>query len=128
MLLRARLHAYVALVFLACVVTAVIVVVMLPRERVTRANYDKIRTGMSEADLLRLLGPPDFEKQVFQNTLAFGPVHVRSMEEDRGIYRQWVSPKAAILVIVDDAGTVVHRNFIERGLWSTVWSWVTEYF
>jgi hypothetical protein len=40
---RTPLHAYVALVLLACLLIAGIVILLLPRERVTRANFEKIQ-------------------------------------------------------------------------------------
>ena len=55
-LFRTRLHAYLALVFLACLLTAGSVVLMLPRGRLTRANFEKIQVGMSLEDVERLFG------------------------------------------------------------------------
>ena len=113
-LFRTRLHAYVALVLLACVVTAVIVVLLLPGERVTEANYEKIKLGMSQAEVQRLLGPPD--------------------HEDRGdsIYQQWHSPELTIILISDGAGGVRARwsgkGKRTASVFEMLWYWMMRQF
>ena len=44
---RTRLHAHIALVLLVCLVIAGVVILLLPRERVTRANFEKIEVTHS---------------------------------------------------------------------------------
>jgi hypothetical protein len=70
-LFRTRLHALFSLVLLACGVTAVFVILVLPRERVTRANFEKIQVGMSLDEVERLLGPPYSELITVRATNEF---------------------------------------------------------
>jgi hypothetical protein len=122
-LFRTRLHVYISLVFLACVVTAVIVILMLPRERVTRANYDKIEIGMSVADVESLLGPPDFRwigPILSKYTVEYPPGH------------GWSSPEVTILVMPDANGRIVYRRCADgqprasafEMVWAEIHSWI----
>jgi hypothetical protein len=116
-LFRTRLHAYVSLVVLACVLIAGIVVLLLPRERVTRANFEKIEIGMSLADVERLLGPPSGRQPMlgmFQDG-RFVWDGLDGAEELRrkgyGDYDMlgWASPGIEIVVFFDIHGIVVDR-------------------
>jgi hypothetical protein len=121
-LLPTRLHAYVALVLLACLLIAGIVILLLPRERVTRANFEKILIGMSQADVHRLLGPPDFqavELGIFRgpdyelNSL-FGPDKLRRMGYREYTRLYWRSQQIGINVILDNDGIVVFRYSLDE--------------
>jgi hypothetical protein len=115
-LFRTRLHA-VSLVFLACLLVGGIVILLLPRERVTRANFEKIEIGMSLADVERLLGPPSGRKPMlgmFQDG-RFVWDGLDGAEELRrkgyGDYDMlgWASPGIEIVVFFDTHGIVVDR-------------------
>jgi hypothetical protein len=128
-LFRTRLHAYAALVFLGCLVIVGVVILVLPRKGVTRANFEKIEIGMSVADVQRLLGRrPDFETRTVQGDV-FWP-HVKEGDRDC-IFQRWSSPEATIIVVVDATGRVVYRfafsdsSLVAKGnFWEAVWSWI----
>ena len=125
---RTRLHAYVVLVLLASLLVAGIVLLLLPRERVTRANFDKIEIGMSVADVERLLGPPDFEyppnpyfdsqgrKQRYQDCAGHG----------------WSSPEITILLISNGDSRIVRRDRADGQTRATVFqivlTWIMRHF
>jgi hypothetical protein len=115
-LFRTRFHAYVALVFLACLLITGIVI-LLPRERVTRANFERIEIGMSVADVQTLLGRRP-EVQAVDSGRVLGPssysVDLGPKRLHRDGYQnytrqQWSSPELTINVISDANGRIVCR-------------------
>jgi hypothetical protein len=78
-----------------------VVILLLPRERVTRANFEKIQLGLSQDDLLGLLGPA-VETRLSGKTLLEEGDHDCTL-------RRWNSAKMTIIVIADAAGRVVDR-------------------
>jgi hypothetical protein len=120
-LFRIKLHRYVALVLLACVVTAVIVIAMLPPEQVTRANYDKIHVGMSLEEVEQLLGPPHLEQGVVQGK-------GRNIVDIWPQYHEWISAELAIVVMADDNDRVVDLFCYQKngGFFERVWYWIVK--
>jgi hypothetical protein len=113
-LFRTRFHAYVALVFLGCVVIAGIVIMLLARERVTEANFVKVTLGMSEADVRRLLGPPDFEPgcrpALYDAAELYDAADFHFATGYRYYTRQqWSSPEITIALCSDPDDRVAHR-------------------
>jgi hypothetical protein len=112
-----RRHPLLASIALSLVVGA-LVVVLWPRDRVTRENFAKIRVGMSQLELYQLLGSPGY--QVVEIGLVDRPdsysinkslsVEAKRQQGFRDYRRQhWTSPKLAISVISDLEGQVVCR-------------------
>ena len=138
-LFRTRLHGYISLVLLACVVTAAIVVLLLPRERVTRANFEKIEIGMSVADVETLLGPPDFEWYDAivpkPRTLDSGP-HGREQDYEQSTGQGWNSAEITILVTADANGRIVRRDSADgrrranafEMVWAEIHWWIMRFF
>jgi hypothetical protein len=109
---RTRVHAYAMLVILVWLVIGGIVVLLLPGERVTRAHFDKIKLGMSLADVEGLLGPPDWTTRLPRAALPRG--HELYEEEDF-IRERWHSSELTIMVSADGDGKVFDRlSFPER--------------
>ena len=140
-LFRTRLHAYITLVFVACVVTAVIVVLLLPPERVTRANFEKIELGMSTADVQRLLGRrPNFE--MVESGIVRGPAAYSMDFDPKGLRQdgyqdykrqQWDSPDVIIVVVSDATGRIVCRYTApgegrRPSVFETAWYWIMRLF
>ena len=139
--LRTRLRAYLLLAFVGCLLTTVSLVVLLPRERVTRANLEKIELDMSQAGLHGLLGPPDY--QTVELGMVNGPNSYSTNFGDsakelrlRG-YRdytrqQWHSPEITIITISDAEGRVVCKYSGEGqrrvNAIDIVWYWLRRLF
>jgi hypothetical protein len=130
---RTRLHAHVSLVLLACLVTGAIVILLLSRERVTRVNFEKIKLGMSQADVERLLGPA-VETQPVCNTWKVWPQELREEGYQDCAFQRWSSARMTIILITDATGTVVDRfEFGDSSLvsestfWETVWYWIVHH-
>ena len=111
--LGARLTA-----IMAAIAVGVLVFSLLMREKVTQQNFDKIRVGMSQAELHALLGQPGYQAKEFG--LVDGPNlfttnhHITKDEAlQRGFkayrFEQWYSPDLYIIVISDLQGRVVSR-------------------
>jgi len=92
--------------------------ILLSPQAATRHNYSKVRLGMSQAELCRLLGTPAY--QVTESGLVNGPESysispLMSEQErrQRGYqeYRrqQWSSSKVTIIAISDLQGRIVCR-------------------
>jgi hypothetical protein len=119
-LFRTRLHAYISLVLFGCVVIAGIVVLLLPRERVTRANFERIEIGMSLDDVERLLHAPDLE---YRNG-------AEGIPKGFTLYG-WISPEVTILVISDANGTILRRGSLDgqrrASVFQIAWSWIMRH-
>ncbi len=90
--------------------------VLWPRpDRITRENYDRIREGMSRAEVEAILGP--------SGDYTTGPVKPRdgarldmsdtssTLEVRPGSAAMWVSDAAYIIVFFDDSGRVKLSGF-----------------
>jgi hypothetical protein len=79
------------------------------RSRVTRANYDRIRPGMTRAEVVALLGPP--------NDFKSGPVRIDpeilNILHDDGHTRfsVWFGADGMVGVFFDDSGRVRHSMY-----------------
>jgi hypothetical protein len=138
---RTRARLCLSLAFLGCLLMAVTLSLMLPRERVTLANLKRIELGMSKADVCRLLGAPRAQTAVLgifrDGRLELGPIFYSSQELHRLGYHDytqlgWASPEMTILVIVNVEGLVVARTSLDRGS-SLTWFdelrlWVSRFF
>jgi hypothetical protein len=110
-----------------------------PRERVTAGNFDKVRLGMSQAELYRLLGPPMY--QTTELGLVRGPedytVGLQTAREQllggrfQEYFREhWHSSEIAITVISLPDGVVVCR-YKGEGVAAQTWlevcrSWLSR--
>jgi hypothetical protein len=132
-------HPWLAAAGLACAVVALLIVLWSPNP-VTRANFGRIRIGMSQAELHRLLGAPDY--QTVESGLVDGPetyITNRDLSDEerqrRGFRdcrrQQWTSPEVTIVVISDTDGQVVCRysGDGQRSGWLTfLRSWLSRWF
>jgi hypothetical protein len=109
---------------------AVLLFVLWPGKRVTKANFEHIAIGMPQSDLHALLGTPEYEAR--ESGLVVGPesyiVNATQSEEEqrrRGFLdyqrQQWSSQELSIVVILDADQRVACRytgpaqqSFFER--------------
>jgi hypothetical protein len=95
-----------------------LLVLLWPPNPITRANFDRIRVGMSQAELYGLLGAPQY--QTVESGLVEGPETYATNRDQsdeerrrRGFreYRrqQWTSSEVTIIVISEPQGRVVCR-------------------
>jgi hypothetical protein len=127
----------VALAGLA-VVAAAGAVVLWPRpERITRENFDRIRDGITRADVEAILGPPgdyrtghgEMDYGTGENTdwtpdsgPDFAPrtnwSRLRGVRgqssEDPSLRAGWIGDSFAILIVVDKSGQVTHKSLSPR--------------
>jgi hypothetical protein len=91
------------------VMATVGVVVLWPRsERITRENYDRIRVGMSRAEVYAVLGPPgDYATGDATATDLLGPPRLADLRQAISI-EKWFGDRAAIGVFFDGAGNVAY--------------------
>jgi hypothetical protein len=135
------LRSHPRLALLATAVAAVAVgFVWWPREAVTRANFQLIQVGMSQADLCDLLGRPDYD--TVELGLVQGPetytVNFSQSDDERhrrGFrnyrHQQWTASEITIVVISDPEGHVVCRYSSEgqgRRWFDSLRSWVSGLF
>jgi hypothetical protein len=119
---------------LALAVAAIFWIVW-PRPSVTRANFARIRVGMSQAELYQIFGRPEYDAQSFgmvSGPDTFSTNDHQSTEERlrRGflVYRfqQWSSPELSIIAISDLQGRVVCRYTApghEKGWFTFLQGW-----
>ena len=90
------------------VVVAVGVVVLWPRpERITQENYDRIRVGMSRAEVYAVLGPPgDYSTGDAKASDLPGPPMLTEDLRQAISLEEWFGDRAAIGVYFDGAGNV----------------------
>ena len=79
---RVRLLSLVAVVAVSAV--AVVLWPTPPSGRITFANYERIRDGMSEAEVNELLGGPPGEYRSEPGFFLVGPGHVPRSERTHG--------------------------------------------
>ena len=133
-----RSHQWVALLATGIAVVAV-VFVLWHRGAVTRASFQRIQVGMSQAELCGLLGRPEvdtMELGMVQGPDTYSIIVGGSDDERRqeGFmnYRrqQWASPEITIIVISDPDGSAVCRYSREGqsllGWLDLVRSWISR--
>jgi hypothetical protein len=110
----------------------------LPQERVTRANYEKIQLGMSQADLRLLLGRP--QVQAVDLGMVQGDSYLTYLPggspPDKGFRKcmrqQWDSPEISIVGVFDTEGRVICRYTGEGqrrvNAIDIVWYWIWRLF
>jgi hypothetical protein len=86
--------------------------VLWPRpNRVTRENYDRIRKGMSRAEVEAILGPPGDYSTVDSEGLGVSDVGFdHSGSQDVTV--AWVSDGADVWVFLNPMGKVVGKQYI----------------
>lgn len=112
---------------------AVLVLVVLvfyffwPREQVTQANFQRIELGMSQAELIALLGAPDSHAVELgfvtdSKTYAINFASNQQQLRERGFRNyqreQWISSEISIVVILDLDGVVVCKYSADGQKWS----------
>jgi hypothetical protein len=118
----------VALVGLAVVVAAVVVLLWPRAGRVTRANRDRIRIGMSRADVEAILGPPgDYATVLFcegsgsavdprevyaEAARSFSPVNARDRDQ-----ACWCGNDCVIFIAFDVDGRVLGQSSMQPRIW-----------
>jgi len=124
----------VALAGLA-VVVAVGVVVLWPRaDRITRENFERIREGMSRAEVEAILGPPgDYRtghgetgfdgsevtgwtpdpRFGLDDALAWSKFPGQSPEDPRR-WANWLSDSFLVLIVIDESRQVIHKQIDPR--------------
>jgi hypothetical protein len=110
---RSRLLVCLALLTLAALVVGSLV---WPTGRANKANFARVRLGMSVKEVTTLLGPVDYGtvmKGIVSTPTCFSTNNdpdVQRRENHRDYqFRQWDSPEATFVVIFDDNGQVVCR-------------------
>src|SRR5260370_38682790 len=99
------------LAFAACAVAiAALALALWPRQRITQANFDRIQVGMFQAELLELLGPPEFDKLELGLVLDsdnyavnhfYPEEHLRRQGYQEYRWQQWTSSEICIVVVSD---------------------------
>jgi hypothetical protein len=106
------------LAFLAfAIVLAALVFALWPKQRITKANFDKIQAGMSQEELRQLLGTPYFDNVQLGLVIdpqTFAPPSGPPGELRRKGYKEyrwqnWASSEISIGVVSDSEGQVVCR-------------------
>ncbi len=136
------LRAHPLLIFPALVAMAAVALAFLwlAQERVTTANFERIRIGMPQAELHRLLGKPAY--QTVELGIVRGPgeyaMNPRSADELLPLgysyvtREQWSSPELSIIAITNADGEVVCRYRAEGqagGDWRyTAYLWLSRLF
>ncbi len=112
-----RSRPFLAFIAFAIVVST-LVIALWPKQRITKANFDKIQIGMSQEELRRLLGPPEFDKvevglvkdpNTYSITLSTPPEELRRQGHKDYRWQQWTSSEISIVVVSDMEGQVVCR-------------------
>jgi hypothetical protein len=102
----------------AALATFMLALVLWPHGTVTRANFQRIRVGMSQADLRDLLGQPEYDTVELglvkgSETYSLNFTESEEKRRERGFrnYRrqQWSSSEITIIAISDLEGSVVCR-------------------
>jgi len=136
-----RSHPLPTLAILATL-TGVVALVLVPlfKNPVSRANFGRIHVGMSQAEVYRLLGQPEYQSVELglvdgpeTYTINFGQtVEERRRRGFREYQReQWCASGITITVIADlDHGRVVCRYIVEgEPNWIAVLrSWLSRWF
>jgi hypothetical protein len=125
-----RRKLLVALAGLAVAVAAGAIVLWPREDRVTRANYDRIRDGMTRAEVEAILGPPgppgDFRTGHGETRVVFedgSTANTRWIPDDPAkplpnwsrlpgqslLWATWMSDSFAIGIGIDDSGNVVEK-------------------
>jgi hypothetical protein len=81
-----------------------------PPPRVTRANFERIHPGMTQAEVEAVLGPPGF----YHNGRGrLDPAVVKKVEAAAGSrFRLWFGEAGFVGVEFDEAGRVLNSTFI----------------
>src|SRR5690242_21868056 len=107
--------------FLVCLILLTLAALVVgnlvwPTGRASKANFARVRLGMLLKDVEALLGPPDYrsvEKEIVDTPTCFSTNNdpdVQRRDNHRDYqFRQWDSPEATFVVILDDNGQVVCR-------------------
>jgi len=100
------------LIFFAfAIVVATLVFTFWPKQRITKANFDKIQIGMSQEELLQLLGTPEID--TVQLGLVEDPQTFIILGSDSRYkdyrFQQWTSSEISIGVVSDSEGQLVCR-------------------
>jgi hypothetical protein len=96
------------------VLTLIGVSVLWPRQnRITRENYDRIRFGMSRAEVEAILGLPGDHSTMDSQGLG---VHVTDVDIDHSgshdVTVAWISDGADVWVFLNPMGKVVGKQYI----------------
>jgi hypothetical protein len=129
---RHRLRWVLALAGLAVLVVVGVIFVLWPQpERITRQNFDRIREGMTRADVEAILGPPGDHRTRLGETNLLGQNWLPDSDEyDPGVatWRAargnaieghisgavWIGDTLDVRVFVDDTGRVFDASADER--------------
>jgi hypothetical protein len=109
-----RRKLLVALAGLAAVVAAGVVVLWPPKDpasRITQENFERIKPGMTMAEVTAMLGPPgDYKTPLFPSRVSYrdGPTFGSMMTPADGPKRVeiWDSDMAFVSIEVDSSDTV----------------------
>jgi hypothetical protein len=110
----------VALAGLTVVVTAGVVVLWLQSEpaRVTQANFERIRDGMTRAEVAAILGPPgDFrtkESIFLQPLIVDRVIHYPPPGPPIVAYDQWISDSHVVSIAFNVSGLVEAKWFMDN--------------
>jgi hypothetical protein len=130
-----RCKLLVVLAALAVVIAAGAVVLWpRPASRITRENFDRIREGMSRAEVEAFLGPPG-DYRTGHGETGFGESEVTGWNEDPPFrlddaltwsrfpdqspkdpsrWANWLSDSFVILIVIDESGQVILKHIGPR--------------
>jgi hypothetical protein len=103
----------------------IIVVLFRPRDPITQANWQNIRTGMTEKEVQDILGRPGMDVKQYEHQLwALGKLEyddVPLREPERRLefaagdevteYKCWIGRRGCITVTLDHTGRVQSKSF-----------------
>ncbi len=137
--LRTRPRYWLLVVFLACLMALIVVLILKPRGNITQATFQRIRIGMTESGLRHLLGRPDY--QTVELGLVRGPMSysvdfgsnkelLRQQGHRDYARQQWSSAELTIIAISDTEGKVVccYRGEGQKNspTWRVIWYWISQ--
>jgi hypothetical protein len=116
----------VVLAALAVVVAAGAVVLWPRPERVTKENYDRIRAGMTRAEVEAILGPPG-DYRTGHGEMDYGGTWLSDPgpgfalrtswgpgESTKYLRADWMGDSFGIVILIGQSGSVVHKLGLPR--------------
>src|SRR5437868_14124913 len=92
---------------------------LVPRSRITPANFDRIEEGMTKIELRAVLGPPDEEVRLV------GYVVLASTHFDTLHYLKWLKGPSYITVHFNDEDRVIGKKIRMASPWEEM-RWYVE--
>lgn len=108
------------LIVVAVAIVGVVMWAVWPATPISQANFERIATGMTDAEVYTILGGPPRNEATgvlrdSENTKGFARIESGSLwlRNDLGEGCIWLSDNAVVHVEFDDTGHVVRKEFME---------------